>query len=282
MIKYRMGAYGVLDRDELGVSSIKIYDGGIERRDSMEYFFDNETREYYPGYLLQYTLEGHGIFEKNGKRYILEKGMGFLSKMPEKSRYTCINTDPWEFTFLHFDGEALLPLYKKVEELTDGIVYLDMNGKAVDSLLRLQQRMTAGGRLEKYEGGKIVYELMCEILLAQERRSERKHGEMANAAIYIMETEYSTLSGVKEVADRMGISWEHFSRSFRKATGVSPIKYLNDIRMQAAINLLINTEDSVENIAAVCGYGSGNYFSKVFRKYSERTPSEYRNSIKGR
>lgn len=281
MIKYRLGSYGVLDRDELGVSSIKIYDGGIEHRDNTDYRFDNMTREYYPGYLLQYTLTGRGIFIKDGITHILEKGMGFLSKMPEKSVYTCTDNESWEFVFLHFDGEALFPLYKKVIDLTNGVISLDPNGKAVDSLLRLQQRMISGGILEKYEGGRIAYELMCEILSEQERKTETGKSGMIRNAAYIMETEYSTITGVKELSERLGVSWEHFSRSFKGGYGVTPIKYLNDVRMQAAVNLLINTGDSVENIAVACGYGTGNYFSKVFRRYSDRTPSEYRKSIKG-
>lgn len=88
--------------------------------------------------------------------------------------------------------------------------------------------------------------------------------------------EYNTLEGVDEVAKRLGISQEHLTRSFKTEQGIPPVRYLTNLRIQAAMNDLLDTEDLIQDIALRTGFSNGNYFSKVFRKYAGMSPGEYR------
>ena len=57
--------------------------------------------------------------------------------------------------------------------------------------------------------------------------------------------------------------------------------YIRDRRMEKAKELLVNTDDSVSTVAASVGYVDPNYFTKVFKKYTEMTPCEWRKKQKG-
>ena len=63
---------------------------------------------------------------------------------------------------------------------------------------------------------------------------------------------------------------------FREATGSSPIEYLLRVRMSKAANQLLQSNSSISEVAANCGFKDSNYFSRQFRKFYNCSPREYR------
>lgn len=68
----------------------------------------------------------------------------------------------------------------------------------------------------------------------------------------------------------------HVSRKFKKLSGQNFSQYLSAYRIQKAMDLLENTEMRIGEIAEKCGFGSGGYFSTIFKKHTSMTPQEYR------
>ena len=58
--------------------------------------------------------------------------------------------------------------------------------------------------------------------------------------------------------------------------GTSPIKFVQNIRINKAKQLLIDENVSINKIAFECGYNDAFYFSRIFKKVTGVTPSEYR------
>lgn len=84
----------------------------------------------------------------------------------------------------------------------------------------------------------------------------------------------SDLSGIINVCD------DHLIRLFKKSVNKSPIKYINDLRLQNAMKLLINSDLSITQIAYKTGFSDPNYMTRVFKKALEVTPGQYRRKIK--
>ncbi len=81
---------------------------------------------------------------------------------------------------------------------------------------------------------------------------------------------------VEAMAERAHMSPRHFARAFRAETGVTPARYVERVRLEAARRLL---EDSAEPIAAVadaCGFGTAETMRRVFLRTLEVGPAEYR------
>jgi AraC family transcriptional regulator len=76
-----------------------------------------------------------------------------------------------------------------------------------------------------------------------------------------------------QIAD---LSEYHFSRMFKRATGLSPSQYFIRLRMSRARSLLLETDRSVIDIGLEVGYSSPSHFSQVFRREVGITPSAYR------
>lgn len=77
-------------------------------------------------------------------------------------------------------------------------------------------------------------------------------------------------------AKRLSMTEQHFRRLFRTITGMSPQQYLIHLRLRSAAYRLVESGDSVTNIAAQAGIGNEYYFSRLFKKKYTVSPSEYR------
>jgi AraC-like DNA-binding protein len=78
------------------------------------------------------------------------------------------------------------------------------------------------------------------------------------------------------VAAAFGITPDHLSHLFRRESRIGFTGYLTTVRLERAKALLRDYDLSIKEIADRCGYADGNYFCRVFRRATDRTPSEYR------
>lgn len=105
----------------------------------------------------------------------------------------------------------------------------------------------------------------------------REIAGIADAAAF-METSYADNISIADVIEKSHYSQRHFIRLFSAAYGMTPQRYLLDVRLRRACSLLKGSDASITEIAVHCGFDDSNYFSRIFRKYIGRSPSEYRNS----
>lgn len=68
-------------------------------------------------------------------------------------------------------------------------------------------------------------------------------------------------------------------RAFKKRYGYTPIKYLIEVRLSHAEDLLLNSNMSVSEIACQCGYNNESFFIAQYKKKFSMTPSQHRNHI---
>ena len=81
---------------------------------------------------------------------------------------------------------------------------------------------------------------------------------------------------IRDAAWASGVSVPSLTLHFNKATGVSPMKYLNNMRLRRAETLLCRTDLSIAEIAQECGFDNAYYFCNVFKKYNNIPPSKFR------
>lgn len=83
-----------------------------------------------------------------------------------------------------------------------------------------------------------------------------------------------------DVANVACLSPSHFSRVVKQTFGRSFTELLAKMRIDRARELLVRTEKSLIQICLDCGFSDQSYFTKVFQKYTGRTPGEYRRSYR--
>ena len=82
--------------------------------------------------------------------------------------------------------------------------------------------------------------------------------------------------GVAAMARMVGMSGRNFARCFKLETGVTPGRYVERVRLEAARRLLEDTERSVVAVAASCGFGTAETMRRAFLRTLGCGPSDYR------
>jgi signal transduction histidine kinase/DNA-binding LacI/PurR family transcriptional regulator/AraC-like DNA-binding protein len=84
-----------------------------------------------------------------------------------------------------------------------------------------------------------------------------------------------------DLAAHVHVSERHLDRCFRHEIGVPPITYLNRYRIQRAKSLLEMEGSSILDVALAVGFSQASYFSRVFRRETGVSPSEYLDELQG-
>lgn len=101
---------------------------------------------------------------------------------------------------------------------------------------------------------------------------------LRNMLLFI-HTHYAEKITLQEIASNASLSAREAQRCFQRILHQSPSEYLISYRLNHAKKMLLETNDSITEIAFLCGFSDASYFSKIFRKKSGFTPMEYRKKI---
>lgn len=104
---------------------------------------------------------------------------------------------------------------------------------------------------------------------------EKEDNIIEEAKFYIKEKFHQELS-LEALARHLGISPYYFSKLFKEVEGVNYIDFLTSVRMDYAKESLREREKSIKEICMESGYSDPNYFSRLFKKWTGKTPTEYR------
>lgn len=96
--------------------------------------------------------------------------------------------------------------------------------------------------------------------------------------INYIQNNYQNLT-LKSLADFFNYSEAHLSSLIKKNTGLGFMKLITKLKMSDACKYLENTNMSIEKISELTGYNSSDHFSKVFKKYYNYSPQQYRNKF---
>ncbi len=156
----------------------------------------------------------------------------------------------------------------------DRIITASGGTAAADLILHLIAR-AHGPDLATEVADQMVYNAVREGTAAQRVSIQSRHGmrnEHLKRAISIMESSIETPLSPSLIAEDLGISTRQLERLFARYLNSTPKHYFMEMRLHRAQNLLVQTEQSVTEIAMACGFQSTSHFSKVFRAQFGTSP----------
>lgn len=217
-------------------------------------------------YLIHYVISGCGTFVKNKIARRVSAGEIFVIKPGSVCSYKADMDTPWEYMWFSFDGEIAEAFEKcdDVMKIADDTILFDM----LDAI-RLKSTRT------QYLTGKL-YEFMSELFEDSENSGGRDYVKTVSDFI---KSNYMRKISVKSIADTIGLDSKYLSRIFKKEKGVTIQEYILNQKFSKAKKLLKMGISVVETSLSV-GYADQFAFSKMFKKYTGFSPSEYTKNSK--
>lgn len=105
--------------------------------------------------------------------------------------------------------------------------------------------------------------------------------EIAQVQIWLQDN-FARSVRVQELARQFNMSVRTLNRRFRTAVGRAPLEYLQEVRLNNARDLLKQTNLTIAEIAALCGYQDAAFFTRLFRKHFQSSPRAYRSLVRAK
>ena len=147
--------------------------------------------------------------------------------------------------------------------------------------LKSEQYQQYPGWMFAMNTGFMQFVLLLSRAAAVENGMEVPFARIGHVLDYINHHDIETLP-IAEIANGCGISVRTLERLFVQALHCTPVAYLMERRLLRGAELLLSTDNTISEIALVCGFCDGNHFSKMFNRKFAMPPSEYRRKFAGR
>lgn len=227
---------------------------------------------------LYYLVEGYTKYFIEDELYLLSPGD--LIFVP-RGTFHKTSSDA-ERILLMFDEDYVGEGYQKyIDELSRNkhiVISSKHLNKIQDILHKIEKENSKQDK--DYKAMQQLYLRQLLILISRHRsvkdmpKFTHSYAAIQDVAKYISANYAGDLS-LKALSEHFAITPNHLSKQFKKVTDIGLNDYINITRISAAEKLLINTDASITEIAAQCGFNDSNYFAAVFKKIKGITPKKY-------
>lgn len=220
------------------------------------------------------TFEGKGSISLEGSRYELDVGTYMIVPQNEPSAYQCSGGD-WKFYFVDFDT---LDMALQLELSVGQPVSTAKMPEAARLCERLIDSLIVHPKGYIYTIHLIIQELLLLFAREQFASSPSRHPELDEILYHMHKTIGHTIA-IDDWVQQSGLSRTVFFNRFRSRTGMSPNRYMQELKLTSAKAALETTSSSVKEIAAALQYYDEFHFSKLFKQRYGVSPRAYRYGI---
>ena len=230
-------------------------------------------------YVLIYCMEGEGWFKLEEHIYNVRENQFFILPPNHAHSYGADKDSPWTIYWIHFTGPHAAIYSENSQE--------PMNIRpAINSRISERQHvfeeifstLERSTNLEslRYASSLLHYYLASMRYLRLYRPEAPTSPSLIDAVKHYMQENIEKRLTLEQIAHYTGYSPSHFSSLFRKATGESPLAYLNRLKIEHACLLLKTTDMRINQICHKVGISDNYYFSRLFKQYQGISPKQYR------
>ncbi len=226
-----------------------------------------------------YVLEGSFVLQVEGKTYFVQKNQ--LALLPQGKQHS--------FWISHAQNMSMLDFAYKIEcNGEDFFSYFHCNEDdlVIDFPREEIQRLFDVTRVPTpKEQTALLYARICNVLselsirYVELRMLKEQAGILFGDVVQYMHEHLDQHITLNDLAGLTGYEPTYFSAKFKHSTGISPMKYLADLRINKAAQLLQNTGLTNKEIAAAVGFDSVYYFSNSFKNQMGLSPDKYKAAL---
>ncbi len=245
-----------------------IYHGGasmLVNHISVGGSMSSSPEHHHSNFELILNLKGCGVMTIENSDYSFQPGTVILC--PPGFVHRKFSENGFKDIYIRFDEPFLNP-----EAI---ITYDDSEHKTVKTLLYQALRYYNLRNTGYNEIINSIAKLIITIITF-EKNIKKQSPIVENLKNKIIENYYNTDFNFDKIYDKMSYNSDYIRRCFKKEMNITPAQYLTNIRIDNALNLMVQDPGmNISDIAYACGYNDALYFSKVFRKHKGISPTDY-------
>jgi AraC family transcriptional regulator, arabinose operon regulatory protein len=235
-------------------------------------------RNHFPGHELILCLRGNGFVRVAGRTHRVEAGDLVWINCQQPHEHGAIAEEPWDVYWVRIEGprlERMCQMLSVNEAPVFGAVECPGTKAVFEEIFQRMQ----GDALEKPAMIHAAVARLIAVAFSSRLRSGQAREQVPQALrkpLEWMRLFYFESVRVEKLAGMAGLSAPHFSRMFKATFGTSPIDWLRRERISQAKRRLVESGDSIKQIAEQVGYADRFFFSKDFKQHTGVTPGQFR------
>ena len=230
-------------------------------------------------YQLIYIAAGCAHFKFGGSIRTIPKGNMVLFRPGEAQMYYLYAADKPETYWVHFTGSAVGPLLNDYQLPRSENVFFTGTSPDYQWLFR---QMIQELQLQRTNYEELLNMNLKHVFLLINRYQQENSNigvkmldEVERATHYFNE-HYNQSIVIEDYAKAHGMTANWFTQNFKRITKFTPMQYVLSLRMTNAMNLIDNTDYNMTQVSLAVGYENSLYFSRLFKKHTGMTPTEYK------
>jgi len=226
-------------------------------------------RRIIPFAQLFWCVAGSGTIEIEKKKRILKKHqIGFY--FPGMYHNWYFERGYWEFYWLALDGPVVTTIISSFG--LEAAIY-DAGPPPVKLFADLNTHVPKPSRKNELDAAAVAFSILTRAAQVRAKPPD----ETIRWALDTLHLKWNSPEmSIKTLVASIGLRRASFGRRFHASVGMHPAKYLERLRIQNALPLLQYTSQSIKDVAQRCGFTDPNYFSRVIRRITGKTPLQLR------
>ncbi|GAA3399975.1 AraC family transcriptional regulator [Paenibacillus hodogayensis] len=221
---------------------------------------------------LIWVTEGTLLIECQHQHYTLGKGK--LCVIPPGHVHSLATVSGYSQFGLNMNSDDPTGMKELMHAHITEFVLVDYS-HMLGQLAEVEDDMVKGTRLSRL---KLVNQLDAILLSAVESAIRKSDADFRDRLLRHLKQHLSSKLTLKQLCDLFNLSQSHLERLVFKEFGCGAIELHNQLRLDRACSLLMNTERSIDAIANELGFYDSAHFSRLFKRKMYQTPSQYRKS----
>lgn len=227
-----------------------------------------------------YIAKGKGTYESEiTGELVVEAGTIMLHFPNVWHRYQPEEETGWEEFWVGFDGHYAEYLMRQdCFSPEHPLINIGFNIEFMEVFLQLIETVKYEGVAYRQLSSCLVIQLLGLVYasaLMKDKTQMQKEKVVQTIRLHLHKN-WSEKIDLETLATQYNVSYEWFRKAFKKVVGSSPNQYLQNLKIEKTSQLLRQTSLTIAEIAYKAGYESEFYFSRIFKKRTGLSPSEYR------